>query len=120
MIAFLLTGCLFLAEPPPGADPSPECIDTGCAGGFTCDLFLDACATTCDGGLQPCQDDFTCDGGSCVEDCDVDDCDGFACDTDQNECFDSCDTNAECAAGFACCTTTKRDNGRCDDVGACF
>jgi hypothetical protein len=64
---------------------------------------------------------FECEDGSCVGRCDDDDCeDHLACDPDRNQCFIGCDTNDECASGFACCTATKQDNGRCDDVGACF
>ena len=115
-----LAGCLFLAEPPPGADPSPECADTGCADGFTCDTFLDECAIGCD-DLQPCQSGYSCELGDCVEDCDDSDCDdNLACNSLENECYGRCYTNDECADGFVCCTTTKRDNGKCDDVGACY
>jgi hypothetical protein len=120
LLPVALAGCLFLSEPPPGADPSPDCVDTGCAEGFSCDTFLDACATTCD-SIQLCQSGFSCDDGTCVEDCDESDCDdNLGCDTIRNECYSDCDTNDECASGFTCCTSTRRNNGRCDVVGTCF
>jgi hypothetical protein len=114
-----LGGCLFLAAAPPGADPSPECADTGC-GGYTCDTFLDACSSSCDGGT-PCAAGYLCDAGSCVPLCDERDCDDhLGCDELRNECRTDCEVNEDCAGGYTCCTSAKASNDRCDDVGTCF
>lgn len=89
-----------------------ECVDALCPGGDTCGPQGKECRSDCysDGD---CKEGYACPYFDCEPLCVDSECpNGFRCDpSDPAFCADFCVDNAECRAGFVCCT----DSDDCAD-----